>query len=153
MKAKFFFIAIFAAADAFLGSFAVGFNSRHALIGDPAIPAPIVEKAPAPGLFQLLFLPKRQTRKRQQANLTRKHIQKPMRRMANQATPRRIRTKLLKSINPEVRSLRPSRVTRRSTASRRVSNRRRLPKLEKLLRLSLTKLAISAPLAGWSLAH
>lgn len=49
MKAKFFFIAIFAAADAFLGAFAVGFNSRHALIGDPTIPAPKIEKvAPAP---------------------------------------------------------------------------------------------------------
>lgn len=45
MKAKLFFITIFAAADAFLGAFAVGFNSRHALIGDPTIPAPKIEKS------------------------------------------------------------------------------------------------------------
>lgn len=50
MKAKLLAITIFAAADAFLGAFAVGFNSRHALIGDPTIPAPIVEKAPAPAV-------------------------------------------------------------------------------------------------------
>lgn len=48
MKAKFFFITIFATANAFLGGFAVGFNSRHALIGDPNIPEPKIEKvAPA----------------------------------------------------------------------------------------------------------
>lgn len=45
MKAKFFFIALFATADAFLGAFAIGFNSRHALIGDPTIPAPKIEKS------------------------------------------------------------------------------------------------------------
>lgn len=43
MKAKFFFITVFAAVDAYFAGFALGFNSRHALIGDPKIPAPIVE--------------------------------------------------------------------------------------------------------------
>lgn len=47
-------ITIFATVDAFFGGFAVGFNSRHVLIGDPSIPDPktlekkVTEATPAP---------------------------------------------------------------------------------------------------------
>ncbi len=48
MKAKLLAITIFATVDAFFVAFTVGFNSRHALVGDPAIPAPAKQEAPAP---------------------------------------------------------------------------------------------------------
>lgn len=44
MKAKFFFLTVFATVDAYFAGFALGFNSRHALIADPSIKPPQVEK-------------------------------------------------------------------------------------------------------------
>ncbi len=48
MKGKLLAITLFATVDALFAGFAVGFNGRHALVGDPSIPAPARQEAPAP---------------------------------------------------------------------------------------------------------